>query len=102
MYAILVLQFGIDPEYILDRMSMYEIDTLMEYSYLKNKESWEQTRIQSYIAGQYKRTVKPQDIMPFPWDKKPEKVEDTQEERDDLMREMKEWENIMNNNNKNN
>lgn len=36
-------------------------------------------------------------MMTFPWEnEQTEKVEDTQEERDAIMKEMKEWEKIMN------
>ena len=66
---------------------------------MKDKESWEQTRTISFITAQCQST-KPLDMkqmMTFPWEKEQtEKVEDTQEERDAIMKEMKEWEKIMN------
>ena len=38
------------------------------------------------------------EMMAFPWEKvEVEKVQDTKEDREALMKEMKEWENIMNN-----
>jgi hypothetical protein len=80
-------------------MQLYEIEALMENLWMKDKESWEQTRTISYITAQCQST-KPLDMkqmMTFPWEKEQtEKVEDTQEERDAIMKEMKEWEKIMN------
>lgn len=78
-------------------MEMYEIETLIENLWMKNKESWEQTRTISYITAQCQST-KPLDMksmMTFPWEKEPVKV-DTQEERDEIMREMKAMEEMMN------
>ena len=38
------------------------------------------------------------EFMTFPWEKvETDKIEDTKEEREAVMKEMKEWENIMNN-----
>ncbi len=80
-------------------MQLYEIEALMENLWMKDKESWEQTRTISFITAQCQST-KPLDMkqmMTFPWEKEQtEKVEDTQEERDAIMKEMKEWEKIMN------
>lgn len=78
-------------------MEMYEIETLIENLWMKNKESWEQARTISYITAQCQST-KPIDMksmMTFPWEKEPVKV-DTQEERDEIMREMKAMEEMMN------
>lgn len=80
-------------------MQLYEIEALMENLWMKDKESWEQTRTITYVTAQCQST-KPLDMkqmMTFPWEKEQtEKVEDTQEERDAIMKEMKEWEKIMN------
>lgn len=95
MYSILVLQCGIDPGYVLDKIQTYEIEALIENAWMKTKESWEQARLQAYSTGNLKEPIT------FPWEKdvKTEKIEATQEEREALMKEMKEWENIMNNKN---
>lgn len=79
-------------------MQFYEIECLIENMWMKDKTSWEQTRTVGYITAQCQSTKKidPQEMMSFPWEKKVEKVEDTQEERDAIMKEMKEWEDIMN------
>lgn len=99
MYSILVLQFGLSPDYILDHMSMYEIEALMEYGYLKDKTSWEQTRTVSYITAQCQSTKKldPKQMFPFPWDSDyviSDSLSD--EEREQIKREMKEMEEEMN------
>lgn len=93
-----MLRCGLDPGYVLDRMQTYEIEALLENIWMKSKESWEQARLQAYITAQVNSTKKIEmsDLLTFPWEKT-QKVEDTQEERDALMKEMKEWENIMNN-----
>lgn len=91
------MQCGIDPEYVLDRMDWYEIEALIENLWMRDKTSWEQTRTISYITAQCQSTkqLNPKDMMTFPWEKEA-KVEDTQEERDEIWREMKEWEKILN------
>ena len=99
MYSILVLQCGIDPGYVLDRMDFYEMSALIENMWMKSKESWEQARLQAYLTAQVNSTKKIDmtEFMTFPWEKvETEKIEDTKEEREAVMKEMKEWENIMN------
>ena len=78
-------------------MELYEIETLIENLWMRDKTSWEQTRTLSYITAQCQSTkqIDPKDMMTFPWEKT-EKVEDSQEERDRIFREMKEMENILN------
>lgn len=92
-----MLQCGIDPEYVLDRMDWYEIEALIENLWMRDKTSWEQTRTISYITAQCQSTkqLSPKDMMTFPWEKT-EKVEDSKEEIEDTYREMKEWEKILN------
>lgn len=98
MYSILVLQCGISPDYVLDRMEIYEAAALIENLWMKNKEAWEQTRTVSYITAQCQSTKKldPMEMIPLPWDRKEEKHIDTEEEKELLMKEMKEWERMMN------
>ena len=92
-----MLRCGIDPGYVLDRMELYEIETIIENLWMKDKESWEQARLQAYITAQVNSTkhIEMKDILTFPWEKE-EKIEDTQEEKEALMKEIKEWEKIMN------
>ena len=93
-----MLQCGVQPDYVLDRMQTYEIETLIENLWMKNKESWEQTRVQAYITAQTQSTKKidMNDMMSFPWEKKVEKVEDTPEEIDMMRKEMKSMEDKLN------
>ena len=81
-------------------MKFYEIEALIENQWMKDKESWEQTRLQAYITAQVNSTKKIEmsDLLTFPWEKDI-KVEDTQEDKEALMKEIKEWEKIMNNKN---
>lgn len=91
------MQLGISPEYVLDRMEMYEVRVLLKNMHLKSKESWEQTRLMSYMTAQTNSTQKMEvkDIMTFPWEKE-EAPEETQEERADVLEEMRRIEDIMN------
>ena len=92
------MQCGVQPDYVLDRMQTYEIETLLENLWMKNKESWEQTRVQAYITAQTQSTKKidMNDMMSFPWEKKVEKVEDTPEDIEMMRKEMKEMEDKLN------
>ena len=67
----LVLKYGISPEYVLDRMQSYEILALIKYGYMRNQENWELTRFMSYLIAQTNSTkkLKPTDIISFAWDK---------------------------------
>ena len=92
------MQGGVQPDYVLDRMNFYEIEALLENLWMKNKESWEQTRVQAYITAQTQSTKKidMNDMMSFPWEKKVEKVEDTPEDIEMMRKEMKEMEDKLN------
>ena len=92
------MQCGVQPDYVLDRMKFYEIEALIENLWMKNKESWEQTRVQAYITAQTQSTKKidMNDMMSFPWEKKVEKVEDTPEDIEMVRKEMKEMESKLN------
>jgi ssRNA-specific RNase YbeY (16S rRNA maturation enzyme) len=52
-------------------MQMYEVRSLLQYSYYHDKEAWEQSRLIAYITAQTQSTkrIKPTDIMTFPWEK---------------------------------
>ena len=93
-----MLQCGVQPYYVLDRMNFYEIEALLDNLWMKNKESWEQTRVQAYITAQTQSTKKidMNDMMSFPWEKKVEKVEDTPEDIEMMRKEMKEMEDKLN------
>lgn len=93
-----MLQCGIDPGYVLDKMELYEIEALMDNLWMKDRESWEQSRLQAYVTAQVNSTkqMEMKDIMTFPWEKITQKVEDTQEEKEAIMKEIQEWNKIMN------
>ena len=92
------MQCGVQPDYVLDRMNFYEIEALLDNLWMKNKESWEQTRVRAYITAQTQSTKKidMNDMMSFPWEKKVEKVEDTPEDIEMMRKEMKEMEDKLN------
>ena len=94
-----MLQCGLSPEYVLDKMQFYEVETLLENLWMKDKASWEQTRTISYITAQCQSSKKlnPEDLMKFPWDEKVEKIEDTPEEIENMRKEMKAMEDRLNN-----
>lgn len=100
MYSILVLQCGISPEYVLDKMQFYEIQCLMDNLWRKDKEGWEQTRVMGYITAQSQSTKKldMKELMPFEWDKEKvqEDVPPTEDERKAIFEEMKAMEKKLN------
>lgn len=63
---------GLSPEYVLDKIQSYEIKALSDFSYLKNKEDWEQTRFQSWVLANCHSSKKlnTTDIVKFSWDEK--------------------------------
>lgn len=101
MYTLLVLRCGIDPGYVMDSMTFYEMEYLLDHMYEKEKETWEQTRMLGYITAQCqnKKQLNPKKIMPFMWDDKKSDEEEyvpTEEEKEQMYREMKEMEEQMN------
>lgn len=92
------MQCGISPDYVLDKMELYEIDALMDNLWRKDKESWEQTRSISYVTAQVqsRKPLDPKDIMTFPWEKEATPHIDSKEELDEVWREMKAMEKKMN------
>ena len=75
----------------------------MKYSYYKNKEDWQRTRLLAYIQAQTNSTkkLKLEDIISFSWEKeeneelKKNDNEVTQEELEQMMREADEMKKIM-------
>ena len=63
---------GLQPDYVLDHIQIYELKALMDFGYLKNKEDWEQTRFQSCILANCYSTkkLKTTDIVKFSWEEK--------------------------------
>lgn len=68
----MVLEAGLDPGYVLDRMEMYEVRIVLDNLWRKNREAWERTRREIYTIAQVnsKRTLNPRDLLPFPWDER--------------------------------
>lgn len=92
------MQCGIAPSYVLDEMETYEMSALIENLWMKNKDSWEQARMISYITAQCNSTkqMSPDDILKLPWENRIEHHE-TQEEIQDVISEMRRLESKMNN-----
>ena len=67
----MVVQLGLNPLDVLDKMQLYEVLPLIEHAYLKSKDQWEMTRLQSYItvSSQCKMSKSMTDFMPFFWEK---------------------------------
>lgn len=70
---------------------MYEIQPLLDYLYMKDKEGWEQARLGAYITAQVnsKKKLNLTDIIEFGWEKqKTETPVVTQEQKDEIIAEM--------------
>lgn len=67
-----MVDLGINPEYVLDRMEMYEVNALIKNQYRRHKDDWEQARLIAYLIAQCnsKKRMKLTDIVQFPWEKK--------------------------------
>lgn len=84
----LVLKHHLSPEYVLDKMEMYEIKALLNYEYYSKKDDWEQARLISYIIAQVnsKKKLKFDDITTFYWEKETTEKKDTEMTRENLER----------------
>lgn len=58
-------------------MSSYELSIICESLHLRHKESWEQSRMVSYVIAQSnsKKKLKPTDIITFGWEKPKEETQ---------------------------
>lgn len=74
---------GLDPEYVLDRMSVYEMECYFESLYLRQKDNWEQTRQVVYTIAQCnsRHKINIHDVMPLSWDKPTETMDDQERDR---------------------
>lgn len=63
-----------DPDYVLDEISMYEAGLLIEAYNENYKEKWEMLRFLSFItaASNGAKLNSPEDIIKFKWDDKVE------------------------------
>lgn len=89
----LVLKYGLSPNYVLDEMQWYEVNGLMKYEYYAKKDEWEETRLLSYIIAQVnsKKKLKIDDIMSFYWENDQDKTATSKEEFERLRNKAKEY-----------
>lgn len=66
----MVIDAGLEPGYVLDKIEFYEIDVVLESLNYRHRTSWEQTRMICYVLAQSNstKTLRPTDIIHFPWD----------------------------------
>lgn len=105
MFAIFVLKLKLPPLYVLDEMTMFEFEKLLEYSFYAHQDEWEQCRYNSYVNVQMnsKKKLKPQDILPFTWDNNTKRETIVSEKDKKRLREFaKKQEEILNKNGKQN
>lgn len=73
----LIVNVGLDPEYVYDKMQLWEINLYMEKYEAKEKARLEEQRLWTYLTLapnlDSKKKVKPEDILPFPWEKQTKK-----------------------------
>lgn len=77
------------PEYVLDKMQVWEIDPLLRHCDLGIRTSWEQARLNAYMVAQANSTKRlaVTDIIHFPWDDaRDESSDDTRMSNEDLTR----------------
>lgn len=72
----------------MDRMEFYEIDAILGSLEYRHRNSWEQTRMICYILAQSNSTksIKPTDIIRFPWDDDKPQTGDTLINTEDIER----------------
>lgn len=72
-------------------MEWYEIKAALKYSYYSFKDSWEQTRLISYILCQInsKKKLKQEDIVKFYWQEEEEEKKEENRLSDEELERMK-------------
>ena len=72
----------------MDQMEFYEIDVILETLHYRHRDSWEQTRMICYVLAQSNstKTIKPTDIIRFPWDTEMFESGDTLVKAEDIER----------------
>ena len=71
VFSILVYQGNLDPEYVLDRMSMLELHVLVKNLYRAKQDDWEIGRQAILTSAKVMGGTKennPRKFMPLPWD----------------------------------
>ena len=74
MFQTLVYEGGLDPEYVLDKMRMYEADVHNAHWHMslkKKRQEWEQARLIAWVTLRCntKSKVSLSEFLPFEWDK---------------------------------
>lgn len=68
----LVVNVGLDPDYVYDKMQLYEINLYLQRYEEKEKVRLEEQRLWTYLTIlphlDSKKKVKPEDILPFTWE----------------------------------
>lgn len=70
MFALLVGEYGVSPDYVLYRMEPFEAAALLGNVDMVHRDDWERTRLLAYITAQANstKTLSPADVLPLPWD----------------------------------
>ncbi len=84
---------GLEPSYVLDEMTSYELSALMKYNYYKVKDVWESARLVAYMTAQVnsKKKLKFTDILEFSWDEKDKDSEITRQDVERLKEKAQEY-----------
>jgi hypothetical protein len=71
VFQTLVYEGGLDPEYVLDKMRMYEAEILIDGIWKKKRQEWEQARLIAWVTLRCntKSKVGLSEFLPFEWDK---------------------------------
>jgi hypothetical protein len=99
VFSILVFQGNLDPEYVLDRMSMLELHILVKNLYRARMDDWEIARQTIYTSAKVWGGTKennPRKFMPLGWDDLVDKAGDndprpTKEDIERLKQKAKEY-----------
>lgn len=71
----MVVEGGLPPDYVLDRMELYEVPHLVKAIEQKRRPQWEQARMISLVvANAFGAKIKPKHL-PFPWDEEKAETE---------------------------
>lgn len=91
------MQCGLDTEYVLDKMQLYEVDSYLKGLEIKERSAWEQTRLIMYsmIQVNSKRKLKLQDIITFSWEKNSNNNTVKKEDIERLKKLAEQWQNKM-------
>lgn len=95
LFRIICFEFRIcSPEYFLDEMQKYEVNTIIANIPYLDKVQKETDRYKLYVTVQSnsKKRLKVQEIMSLPWDNETQDVQWTDEYKEEMKKERKETE----------